>query len=69
MLVRLAALGAFLGDNCTYQIGRWLGPAIERRLFAGEKGAHRKAWATRPSTATAGGSSSSAGSSPAAGRR
>ena len=47
MLVLLAALGAFLGDNLTYQIGRWLGPAIERRVFAGEKGAHRKAWATQ----------------------
>ena len=46
VLVLLAALGAFLGDNLTYQIGRWLGPAIERRLLAGEKGAHRKAWAT-----------------------
>jgi membrane-associated protein len=46
VLVLLAALGAFLGDNFTYQVGRWLGPAIERRLLAGEKGAHRKAWAT-----------------------
>src|SRR3984957_20896914 len=46
VLVLLAALGAFLGDNFTYQVGRWLGPAIERRLLAGEKGAHRTAWAT-----------------------
>jgi len=46
VLVLLAALGAFLGDNLTYQIGRWLGPAIERRVFAGEKGAHRKEWAS-----------------------
>ena len=45
VLVLLAAAGAFLGDNLTYQIGKWLGPAIERRLLAGEKGAKRKAWA------------------------
>jgi membrane protein DedA with SNARE-associated domain len=46
VLVLLAALGAFLGDNLTYQIGRWLGPAIDRRVFAGEKGAKRRAWAS-----------------------
>jgi membrane-associated protein len=45
VLVALAALGAFLGDNLTYQVGRWLGPWIERRVFAGEKGAKRRAWA------------------------
>jgi membrane protein DedA with SNARE-associated domain len=47
VLVLLAALGAFLGDNLTYQIGRWLGPAIDRRVFAGEKGARRREWASR----------------------
>jgi membrane-associated protein len=47
VLVLLAALGAFLGDNLTYQIGRWLGPAIDRRVFSGEKGARRREWATR----------------------
>jgi membrane protein DedA with SNARE-associated domain len=45
VLVVLAALGAFLGDNLTYQLGRWLGPAIERRVLSGEKGARRRAWA------------------------
>jgi membrane-associated protein len=45
ILVLLAALGAFLGDNLTYVIGERLGPAIDRRLFAGEKGARRRAWA------------------------
>lgn len=45
VLVLLAALGAFLGDNLAYQIGRWLGPAIDRRFFAGEKGARRRDWA------------------------
>jgi membrane-associated protein len=45
ILVALAAVGAFLGDNLTYQLGRWLGPAIERRLLSGDKGARRRAWA------------------------
>lgn len=45
MLVALAALGAFAGDNVTYLVGRRLGPVIARRVFAGEKGARRRAWA------------------------
>jgi membrane-associated protein len=45
VLVALAAAGAFLGDNLAYLVGRRLGPFIERRVFAGEKGARRKAWA------------------------
>jgi membrane protein DedA with SNARE-associated domain len=45
VLVVLAAAGAFLGDNLAYLIGRRLGPTIERRVFAGEKGARRKSWA------------------------
>jgi membrane-associated protein len=46
LLVILAALGAFIGDNGNYMIGHRLGPAIDRRFFPGEKGARRKAWAT-----------------------
>jgi membrane protein DedA with SNARE-associated domain len=45
ILVALAAAGAFLGDNITYLVGRKLGPFISRRIFAGEKGARRRAWA------------------------
>ena len=45
VLVALAALGAFIGDNVCYLIGRRLGPLIDRRVFAGEKGARRRAWA------------------------
>jgi membrane-associated protein len=45
VLVALAAAGAFLGDNVAYLIGRRLGPFIDRRVLAGEKGARRKAWA------------------------
>jgi membrane-associated protein len=45
LLVALAALGAFLGDNLTYFAGRRLGPFIDRRVFKGDKGARRRAWA------------------------
>jgi membrane-associated protein len=45
ILVLLAALGAFIGDNVTYQVGRRLGPAIDRRFFASAKGQRRRAWA------------------------
>jgi membrane-associated protein len=45
VLVALAAAGAFLGDNVAYLIGRRLGPFIDRKAFAGEKGAKRRAWA------------------------
>jgi membrane-associated protein len=47
LLVVLAAFGAWLGDNAAYLVGKRFGPAVERRLFAGEKGAHRRAWAQR----------------------
>jgi membrane-associated protein len=45
LLVLLAACGAFAGDNLCYLIGRRFGPAAERRVFAGEKGQRRRAWA------------------------
>jgi membrane protein DedA with SNARE-associated domain len=47
VLVALAATGAFLGDNAAYLIGRRFGPAAERRVFAGERGTRRRAWAER----------------------
>jgi len=47
LLVVLAAFGAWLGDNAAYLVGRRFGPAVERRLFAGERGARRRAWAER----------------------
>jgi membrane-associated protein len=46
LLVALAACGAFAGDNLCYFIGRRFGPLAERKVFAGEKGARRRAWAT-----------------------
>jgi membrane-associated protein len=47
LLVALAALGAFLGDNAAYLVGKRFGPAVDRRLFAGQQGARRRAWAQR----------------------
>jgi membrane-associated protein len=47
LLVVLAAFGAWLGDNAAYLVGRRFGPAVDRRLFAGERGARRRAWAQR----------------------
>jgi len=47
LLVALAAFGAFLGDNAAYLVGRRFGPAVSRRLFAGDRGAARRAWAER----------------------
>jgi membrane-associated protein len=45
ILVLLAALGAFLGDNAAYLVGRRLGPAIDRRFFASARGRRRREWA------------------------
>ena len=45
LLVACAAVGACLGDNLSYLLGRHFGPRVERRFFRGEKGARRRAWA------------------------
>jgi membrane-associated protein len=47
VLIALAAFGAFLGDNVVYLLGRRFGPAISKRVFAGERGGRRHAWAQR----------------------
>ena len=47
LLVAFSAVGAFLGDNLCYLLGRRFGPRIERRFFASEKGKRRRAWAER----------------------
>jgi membrane protein DedA with SNARE-associated domain len=47
VLVALAAVGAFLGDNAAYLLGRRFGPAVSRWIFKGERGARRRAWAQR----------------------
>jgi membrane-associated protein len=40
LVIVAAALGAFVGDNITYWIGRTLGERIAERLFAGKKRRH-----------------------------
>lgn len=47
VLVALVALGSFLGDNAAYLLGRRYGPFVARRVFAGDHGARRHAWAER----------------------
>ncbi|HET7416993.1 MAG TPA: DedA family protein [Solirubrobacterales bacterium] len=44
-IVPLVALGAFLGDNVCYLLGRTIGDPIADRLFKGEKGQVRLQWA------------------------
>src|SRR5262249_42589593 len=41
-----AALGAFLGDNTSYALGRYLGRPIQERFFSGEKAQARLKWAS-----------------------
>ncbi len=45
LIVGLAALGAFLGDNLSYLLGKRFAPAVTRRFFSSPKGAYRRAWA------------------------
>lgn len=47
VLVPSVALGAFVGDNACYWLGRKIGDPIARRLFKGEKGRARLEWAER----------------------
>src|ERR1700759_3844507 len=47
LLVGGAALGAFLGDNLCYLIGRRFGPRVERGFFSWARGAPQRAWAER----------------------
>jgi membrane-associated protein len=42
-----AAIGAFLGDNATYLIGRLYGERARARFFAGDKARARIDWAER----------------------
>src|ERR1700677_2355285 len=47
LLVGCAAVGAFIGDNLSYLLGRRFGPAVDRRFFATPKGVRARAWAER----------------------
>ncbi len=45
VIVPAAALGAFLGDNVSYLLGRKVGDPLARRFFRGEKAIARVRWA------------------------
>jgi membrane-associated protein len=45
LIVPLVAVGAFLGDNLCYLLGRKVGDPVADRLFKGEKGQARLKWA------------------------
>jgi membrane-associated protein len=45
LIVPAAALGAFLGDNVSYWLGRKVGDPIANRFFKGEKARSRLDWA------------------------
>jgi membrane-associated protein len=47
LVVFVAAVGAFLGDNTAYLIGRHFGEPVERRFFRSEKAKGRLRWAER----------------------
>src|SRR5947208_7465346 len=44
-VVAAAALGAFVGDNTSYALGRYLGRPVQQRVFAGERAQRRLEWA------------------------
>ena len=45
LIIPAAAVGAFLGDNTVYLIGRRFGGRVTERFFGGEKATERMAWA------------------------
>lgn len=44
-VLAVAALGAFIGDNTSYAIGRFVGHPVRRRFFDGERGRRAIEWA------------------------
>jgi membrane-associated protein len=47
LVIAGAAVGAFLGDNLVYLIGRRYGERARRRFFSGEKASARIVWAEK----------------------
>jgi len=44
-VIAAAALGAFIGDNTCYALGRYGGEPLQRRFFHGERSTRALAWA------------------------
>jgi membrane protein DedA with SNARE-associated domain len=47
LIVLVVAVGALLGDNACYWLGRGVGDPVARRLFKGETGRGRLEWAEK----------------------
>jgi membrane protein DedA with SNARE-associated domain len=47
LVLIVAAAGAFVGDNLSYALGRWVGEPVQQRLFSGEASRRRLDWAKR----------------------
>lgn len=45
LVLVVAAAGAFIGDNISYALGRFVGEPIQQRLFSGEAARRRLDWA------------------------
>lgn len=45
LVIVVAMIGAFVGDNMAYQLGHSAGPLLKRFFFRGAKGEKRLAWA------------------------
>lgn len=47
LVLIVAAAGAFVGDNTSYALGRWIGEPVQQRLFSGDTARRRLDWAKR----------------------
>src|SRR6476646_5772899 len=47
LVIAVGAAGAFVGDNTTYALGRWVGQPVADRFFSGERAKARLDWARR----------------------
>jgi len=45
LVIAVGAAGAFVGDNTTYGLGRWVGQPVVDRFFSGERAQARLEWA------------------------
>lgn len=46
-VLAIGGAGAFVGDNSSYALGRWVGEPIVDRFFSGERAKERLDWARR----------------------
>ena len=46
-VIAVGGAGAFVGDNPSYALGRWVGQPVANRFFSGERARERLDWAQR----------------------